>query len=103
MKKNYLLLLLLFFTLLVASCSDDDPTDYIPVEVPVSPVVMDLTAVPHPKLSDYKFFDGPLKDLQPSYKVLPYKPASDLFSDYAYKSRFCLDACKYKGNMEWSR
>lgn len=88
MKRNYLLLSLLI-TLLASfafySCnSDEDEDDY----VPVSPVVLDVTQVPYPKLSDYKFFEGDLKDLVPAYKVLPYKPASELFTDYAHKKRF---------------
>lgn len=88
MKRNYLLLSLLA-TVLASfafySCnSDEDEDDY----VPVSPVVLDVTQVPYPKLSDYKFFEGDLKDLVPAYKVLPYKPASELFTDYAHKKRF---------------
>ncbi len=85
MKNYYLLTLVLVAILGFVRCSNDDsPEEY----TPVSPVVMDLTAVPYPKLSDYKFFDGELKLQNPSYKVLPYKPASELFSDYAHKKRF---------------
>ncbi|MEY2630672.1 MAG: hypothetical protein RLZZ469_1569, partial [Bacteroidota bacterium] len=86
MKKNYLQALLLVFTLTVfSSCSDnDDDEDY----TPVSPVVVDLTQVPYPKLSDYHFFEGDLKNLTPSLNVIPYEPASILFSDYAHKKRF---------------
>jgi uncharacterized repeat protein (TIGR03806 family) len=51
-------------------------------------VVMDLTQVPFPKLSDYKFFAGELKNQIPSLGVLPYEPASSLFTDYAHKKRF---------------
>ncbi len=56
--------------------------------VPESPVVCDLTQVPYPKLSDYHFFEGEMKNLLPVYGVLPYKPASELFTDYALKKRF---------------
>ena len=83
MKKIYLLRFL--FTVLVLtvfSCSEED--DY----VQVSPVVLDVSQVPYPKLSDYNFFEGDMKDQNPAYKVLPYKPASELFSDYAQKKRF---------------
>lgn len=89
MKNNYLplaffLTLALFFTW---SCSrDDDGEDYVPT--PVSPVVLNPAEVPYEKLSDYHFFEGPLKDLEPVYKVLPYRPASELFTDYAHKKRF---------------
>ncbi|MFN7014903.1 MAG: hypothetical protein ACK4ON_11605, partial [Bacteroidia bacterium] len=54
----------------------------------VSPVVVDLTQVPYPKLSDYKFFEGEMKDLVPALNVIPYEPSSVLFSDYAHKKRF---------------
>lgn len=77
--------LLFGFLLILTSCSSSDD-GYI--DVPVSPVVADLTQVPYPKLSDYKFFQGELKNLTPSYGVIPYKPASELFTDYAKKKRF---------------
>jgi uncharacterized repeat protein (TIGR03806 family) len=73
---------LLFF---VFSCSSDK-NDYVAIEV--SPVVVNLDQVPYPNLSDYQFFAGEMKDQQPSYGVIPYKPASELFSDYALKKRF---------------
>ena len=65
------------------SCNNSD-NDY----VEQSPVVVDLTQVPYPKLSDYLFFEGELKNLSPSYGVVPYKPTSELFTDYAEKKRF---------------
>jgi len=40
------------------------------------------------KLSDYGFFEGDLKDLDPIASVIPYDLNTPLFSDYAYKSRF---------------
>lgn len=78
LKKTVLFLLLATFF----SCQQDN--EYIEV----SPVVADLTQVPYPKLSDYKFFKGNLKNLIPAIGVLPYKPASELFTDYAEKLRF---------------
>lgn len=83
MKKNYLLLLLAF-ALTISSCTGNDESEY----EPVSPVVLDVTQVPYTKLSDYKFFVGEMKNLEPAYRVIPYKPASELFSDYAHKKRF---------------
>jgi uncharacterized repeat protein (TIGR03806 family) len=41
-----------------------------------------------PKLSEYGFFSKPIKDQIPKDKVIPYKIASPLFSDYAEKLRF---------------
>lgn len=84
MKKKYLAFALcMLFTALVISCSEKDD-EYIPV----SPVTVDLTSVPYPKLSDYKFFEGEIKDQIPALNVIPYEPASSLFTDYASKKRF---------------
>lgn len=89
MQQKHLLKLFGFLTIfaiiVTISCNSSDEADQYE---PVSPVVMDLTQVPYPKLSDYKFFEGDLKNLTPSLGVLPYKPASALFSDYAHKKRF---------------
>lgn len=85
MKQNYFLkksLLLLLFIALI-SCGDDNDS-----YTPISPVTVDLTQVPYPKLSDYKFFEGDIKNQSPSLNVLPYEPASSLFTDYAHKKRF---------------
>lgn len=76
----------LYFLILLSfvSCNDIDHENYLPV----SPVEMDLSKVPYAKLSDYHFFEGQLSLQNPSYKVIPYRPASELFSDYAHKKRF---------------
>lgn len=90
MKKNYAFLpiavILSIFLIIACSDSEDDQI-YAPI-AEVSPVTVDLTQVPYPKLSDYKFFDGALKDLDPALDVLPFEPASSLFADYAHKKRF---------------
>lgn len=54
----------------------------------ISGVTVDLSLVPYPKLSDYQFFVGVMKDQNPTLGVLPYEPASSLFTDYALKKRF---------------
>ncbi|WP_396212228.1 hypothetical protein [Flavobacterium sp.] len=77
---NFILLITLF------SCNDSEETDYILVEK--TPVILNLENVPYPKLSDYKFFQGSIKDQNPSYGVIPYEPTSELFTDYAEKNRF---------------
>ena len=51
-------------------------------------VTLDLDKFPYNKLSDYNFFEGTLNAIQPGYGVLPYKPISSLFTDYALKERF---------------
>src|SRR6476660_4772596 len=84
MKKTYLLLLLVAVAFTFNSCSGGDENDY----EPVSPVVLNVTQVPYAKLSDYHFFEGEMKNLEPAYRVIPFKPNSELFSDYAHKKRF---------------
>ena len=51
MRKKCIVLFITFLSLV--SCSDKDE-QYIAV----SPVKVDLTLVPYPKLSDYHFFEG---------------------------------------------
>ena len=53
-----------------------------------SPVQADLSLVPYEKLTDYNFFDGAIKNLNPVFGLIPYQPTSELFSDYAQKKRF---------------
>lgn len=85
MKNLYVLKTLMFLTLILtlSSCASDD-SEY----EEISPVEVDLTLVPYPKLSDYKFFEGEMKNLEPAYKVIPYDLNSGLFTDYAHKKRF---------------
>lgn len=96
MKYNYTLYLrftivAVLFTLLYA-CGTDDTDAYTEIpdtpEEQESPVVMDINAVPYATLSQYNFFEGDLKNLQPVYKVIPYDLHSSLFTDYAKKKRF---------------
>ncbi|HXB91191.1 MAG TPA: hypothetical protein VNU72_02835, partial [Puia sp.] len=42
------------------------------------------------KLSDYGFFKGALRDLQPAEGVVRYELATPLFTDYAVKDRFIV-------------
>jgi len=90
MKKQYTLstvVLLLLISFSILSCSDKDDEYIIPTKTK-SPVKVDLATVPYPKLSDYHFFSGEMKNQTPSLNVLPFRPASALFTDYAHKKRF---------------
>lgn len=89
MKKNYAFVIFIsvLSVFISISCSGSDEGEYTPV-APGSPVTVDLASVPYTKLSDYKFFEGQMKNLQPALDVLPYEPVSSLFSDYAHKKRF---------------
>jgi len=62
-----------------------------PIDPPVEEgtgVSVDLSTVPYTKLSDYRFFEGEMKNQNPAEHVIPYEPASGLFTDYAHKKRF---------------
>lgn len=48
------------------------------------------------KLSDYGFFKGTLRELNPSEDVLPYALNAPLFSDYASKKRFIYQPTSIK-------
>lgn len=97
MKRFYYSIIGVFFlTLLILSCTLNEDEKYVDIADDANkestsvngPVRFDLSQTPFPKLSDYNFFIGPLKNQKPGYKVLPYEPASALFSDYAHKKRF---------------
>jgi uncharacterized repeat protein (TIGR03806 family) len=53
-----------------------------------SSVVFDLENMPFQTLSEYQFFQGALKDLEPEFGVIPYNLNAPLFTDYAKKKRF---------------
>ena len=98
MKQYYTIAFcLISLTILILSCSKNEDDNYIDTADSANrsndstisgPIRFDLAQTPFPKLSDYKFFVGALKDQKPGYKVIPYEPASSLFSDYAHKKRF---------------
>lgn len=86
MKLIYKLSLFLFIATLTSCNKEDANEEYTPV--PVSPVIMDLTQVPYSKLTEYHFFEGEIKNQKPVYGVIPFRPESELFTDYAQKKRF---------------
>ncbi|RYJ45794.1 hypothetical protein [Flavobacterium beibuense] len=89
MKKHFIVKICLYISLITAfsSCGKDDAEEYSEIPDP-SPVVLNLEAVPYPKLSDYNFFEGDIKNLKPVKGVIPYDLNSTLFTDYAHKKRF---------------
>lgn len=76
--KTVLILGLLSLTILLFSCRVEDtisPSD-------------NVESMPYDHLSDYRFFKGALKNLEPEDGVIPYDLNTSLFSDYAGKTRF---------------
>lgn len=83
MTKIFKICSIFIIAVFLSNCTQDNDDNY-----EESPVVLDLSLVPYQKLSDYKFFKGDIKDQEPAFGVIPYEPASQLFTDYAKKKRF---------------
>lgn len=49
---------------------------------------LNFDQMPFKKLSEYGFFKSKIREFNPGEGVLLYEPASALFTDYAFKSRF---------------
>lgn len=93
--SSFLFLFILFITQNACSTKepikDDlwDPNDINDIELPQKNInEINLEAIPFENLSDYGFFQGMLRNLEPNEGILTYEPASSLFTDYAFKSRF---------------
>lgn len=80
MKRFWIVVLLA-----LASCQQKKQEIVLAEETVVSTVI---SSTEKQKLSDYSFFVGPLKNLQPAAGVVEYALNSPLFSDYAFKKRF---------------
>lgn len=77
------------FQYTICSHSGDCKTETITVTITSSTSVLyDLENMPFSTLSEYQLFEGDLKNLEPSFNVIPYTLNSTLFSDYAKKKRF---------------
>lgn len=77
---------LFFVCLLAVGCSTKKPTDIVLTEEPTDTLL--ATGLGKSKLSEYGFFQTPLKELRPTEQVFPYELNSALFTDYAFKKRF---------------
>lgn len=75
-------------------CAKEDDTAPVPPGTPVindtvSPVNAAMDQFPFDSLSSYNFFIGEnMADLIPNAELLLYEPISELFTDYAKKSRY---------------
>jgi hypothetical protein len=66
-----------------------DESEIVAMEAPEVEISgLDFNNIPFKKLSEYGFFIGNLNELKAAEKVLIYEPASSLFTDYAFKSRY---------------
>lgn len=72
--------------LIMLACSQQKPADIIVLEE--QPDTLLTANMGKQRLSDYGFFQSPIKKLKPTEQVFPYELNSPLFSDYAFKKRF---------------
>lgn len=82
--------IVLAFYLIICSCDSTEDKRVAPkARKATTSLVKKTIATDDPKqLSDYSFFTGELKDLNPAEKVYPYAVNTPLFSNYAEKARF---------------
>jgi len=77
------------FQYTICDASNNCKTETVSVTINSSSVVNFFSNnTPFQTLSEYNFFAGELKDLNPTFGVVPYDIISPLFSDYAHKKRF---------------
>lgn len=87
-------LLAAFFVLCACSAptkneTTDQPMVYGEWEAPdVDINTVNFDQMPFSKLSDYGFFKGKIREFNPGKGVVLYEPASSLFTDYAFKTRY---------------
>lgn len=88
--KSFTHLFLLAAIPVLAMCKPEDEAPPLlgPAEGEESSVNFLPNEVPYALLSEYGFFTGELKALEPAAGVLPYDLITPLFSDYADKKRF---------------
>jgi hypothetical protein len=84
------------------SKSDDDEATYIP-DIKKSPVSVDLTKVPYPKLSDYKFFSGDMKEQKPAPQCLALPSIKPIIYRLCAQKTFRLDASWHQSHLQWRR
>lgn len=90
MKSRLTIIVGILLIVFIFSCKKEEDKQEPPViETPSEEEVnFNLDEVPYPALSDYKFFLGDLKNLNPNNRVIPYDVITPLFSDYAKKKKF---------------
>jgi len=77
------------FQYTICDNSGNCKTEHVTITITsLSNVAFTLENVPYQTLSEYNFFEGEMKNLNPNSGVLPYTLNSTLFTDYAKKKRF---------------
>ena len=98
MKRKTVGLFILAIVMLITNCQQSTKapttTTTTPTDIEAAKALLQQQAagktadLGKEKLSEYGFFVGDLKDLQPTADVIPYDLNTPLFSDYAHKLRF---------------
>lgn len=78
----------IFYSVFLFSCAPQPKEVILAEETEELSVRASTSSAGLPKLSDYGFFSGKLKNLNPAENVFPYHINAPLFSDYAGKKRF---------------
>jgi len=76
------------FQYTICDSSNNCKTEDVTINILSLSVVSAFEDTPHQTLSAYNFFEGELRNLEPTFGVVPYDLISPLFSDYAKKKRF---------------
>lgn len=89
----------------LAGCNNSSVQDEAQKSEPLPEEIADGD-LPYQRLSTYQFFQGELANLNPIEEVIPYEPASSLFTDYALKKRFIMipsgqKAGIYEGELQY--
>jgi uncharacterized repeat protein (TIGR03806 family) len=81
---------MMLLAFLISCQKSEDSTNKIKATLPEDILEDELAdgKFPYRRLSTYGFFKGDLKELTPEDSVIFYRPASSLFTDNAFKSRF---------------
>ena len=101
-QDRVLAILMTVFSLIGLLGCKSEPSQQSIKSQPEQPLVEETAdgIFPYKRLSTYGFFEGELNELAPSTAIIPYEPASSLFTDYAYKSRFVFIPNESKAEIE---
>jgi len=104
LMKRFVVSIFTIFLLLVLmfSCAPEASKQELSSETPIEILAPEDAngKFPYKRLSTYDFFTGEMAKLSPNSSLLPYQPASSLFTDYALKSRFISLPKDTQANIE---
>ncbi len=87
-RTKIILIPIAVFVLFLSQCRKDDKDSTEETCGIPTTERFNFSSFPYPKLSDYDFFSGEMKEQIPAEGFLPYDVITPLFTDYAHKKRF---------------